>query len=119
MTESYSPGTHLLLTMQVDDVNLLTSLALFNDFSSQKIMDYGLTTVGISTHMFEGGGFTAAICLMESHICIHTWPEFKQLTLDIYLCNYLKDNSSKVLALGEDFKCFFNAQVIKEILVNR
>jgi S-adenosylmethionine/arginine decarboxylase-like enzyme len=56
---------------------------------------------------------------MESHICIHTWPEFGQLTLDIYLCNYLKDNSDKVFRLGSLFKDYFNAIVINETVVDR
>lgn len=88
-------------------------------FCQEKIKQYDLQVVGISSHVFEGNGFTAAYCLKESHICIHTWPEYHQLTLDIYLCNYLKDNSDKVLALGNDFKEYFEASVLNETLVNR
>ncbi|MDR2411800.1 MAG: S-adenosylmethionine decarboxylase [Candidatus Peribacteria bacterium] len=33
------------------------------------------------------------MCLTESHISIHTWPESKFLTLDVYVCNYNDDNS--------------------------
>lgn len=119
MTEIYSPGSHLLLTLHVDDDHLLIGLSDFQDFLQQKIAEFDLQVVGISTHVFDGGGFTAAICLMESHICIHTWPEFNQLTLDIYLCNYLKDNTEKVTLLGEEFKAYFKSKVLKETVVNR
>ena len=119
MNDKYTPGRHLLLTLQVEDVLLLTSLDPFLEFTKDQIKVNHLNIVGTSTHTFQGGGFTAAICLMESHICIHTWPEFGQLTLDIYLCNYLKDNSDKVFRLGSLFKDYFNAVVINETVVDR
>ena len=119
MTQNYSPGLHQLLTLKVSDVMLLTSLEKFLLFSQDLIDRKDLKIVGISSHQFDTNGFTAAICLMESHICIHTWPEFNQLTLDIYLCNYLKDNSAKVLEIGEAFKKYFDADVLNETLVNR
>jgi len=119
MNEKYTPGKHLLMTLQVEEASLLTTIDPFLEFTKKQINIHNLQIVGISTHSFEGGGFTAAICLMESHICIHTWPEFGQLTLDVYLCNYLKDNSEKVLHLGRLFKTYFNAIVINETVVNR
>lgn len=119
MDNTYSPGLHQLLTLKVDDLNLLTSLESFLKFSKELICDAGMKIVGISSHEFDTSGYTVAICLMESHICVHTWPEFNQLTLDIYLCNYLKDNSEKVLKIGENYKSYFNAIVLNETLVNR
>lgn len=119
MTQTYSPGLHQLLTLKVSEELLLTSLEKFLSFARELINQEDLKIVGISSHQFDTDGFTAAICLMESHICIHTWPEFNQLTLDIYLCNYLKDNSGKVLKIGEAFKKYFKAEVLNETLVNR
>ncbi|GAA4140652.1 adenosylmethionine decarboxylase [Sphingobacterium kyonggiense] len=119
MFERYKPGKHLLLTLQVSNLELLCSLDGFMTFCTERIKAYDLQVVGLSSHVFDGDGYTAAICLKESHICIHTWPEFNQLTLDIYLCNYLKDNSEKVFQLGEDFKKYFEAEVLNETMVNR
>lgn len=119
MTTQYNPGTHKLLTLQVDDDKLLKNLDAFLAEAHTEINRYNLTVVGVSSHIFGGAGFTAAICLMESHICVHTWPEFNQLTLDIYLCNYLRDNTEKVTQISESFKRYFGAEVIKEITVNR
>lgn len=46
-------------------------------------------------------GVSGAIIISESHLAIHTWPEYKYASLDIYTCgdsvdpwvafNYLKD----------------------------
>lgn len=115
----YNPGLHKLLTLEVLENELLTNADAFKIFATQLIYNYALEIVGISEHIFNEGGFTMAICLKESHICIHTWPEFNQLTLDIYLCNYLKDNSEKVTLLGNDFKNYFKAKVLNETNVYR
>lgn len=116
---TYSPGLHKLVTLQVDEVDLLTNSNIFIDFSEKIIQDFELEKVGIITHNFENNSFTIAICLKESHICIHTWPEFKQLTLDVYLCNYLQDNTQKVKNITNEFITFFKAIVLKDFEINR
>ena len=104
MNKNYSPGLHLLLTLKVDDTSLLTSLNNFIDFSEKIIDNEGLEIVGVTSHHFDTDGYTVAICLMES---------------DIYLCNYLKDNSDKVKNIGRLYKNYFNAEVLNETIVNR
>jgi hypothetical protein len=31
---------------------------------------------------------TATVLLAESHLCVHTWPEQRAVTLDVYVCNF-------------------------------
>ncbi len=45
------------------------------------------------------GGVTATVLLAESHLCVHTWPEQKAVTLDVYVCNFGGDHSGKAHAL--------------------
>ncbi|MEC4051014.1 S-adenosylmethionine decarboxylase [Flavobacterium sp. SUN046] len=116
---NYSPGLHKLMTLQVDQLDKLTNSANFIDFSQTILDKYHLEKVGISTHDFENKSYTIAICLKESHICIHTWPEFNQLTLDVYLCNYLQDNTSKVRAIADEYLRYFGGTSIKDIEINR
>ena len=84
------------MTINVSDNQKLTSSSDFIVFTDKILEKYDLEKVGFTVHNFENNSFTIAVCLMESHICIHTWPEFNQLTLDVYLCNYLKENSNLV-----------------------
>ncbi|MCY1548361.1 S-adenosylmethionine decarboxylase proenzyme [compost metagenome] len=42
---------------------------------------------------------TATLLLAESHLCIHTWPEQRGVTLDVYVCNFGADHSAKAHAL--------------------
>lgn len=116
---AYSPGLHKLVTLEVDTVEKLQSSKDFISFSEDLIVQYNLEKVGISQHDFDNNSFTIAICLKESHICIHTWPEFKQLTLDVYLCNYLQDNTEKVKAITNAYITYFEAKILKDFEINR
>lgn len=115
----YSPGLHKLVTLEVESNEKLVSSENFIAFSEDLILKYNLEIVGINTHNFDNNSFTIAICLKESHICIHTWPEFKQLTLDVYLCNYLQDNTQKVKDITQDFITYFEAKILKDFEINR
>jgi S-adenosylmethionine decarboxylase len=116
---NYSPGLHKLLTLKVTNLSKLTGLSDFEVFTSSILNKYDLEQVGFSAHVFDNGSYTAAVCLKESHICIHTWPEFLQLTIDIYLCNYLKDNSPKVKEVAADYITYFEAEVLNDFEINR
>jgi S-adenosylmethionine decarboxylase len=64
----------------------------------------GLQVVNQLFHTFPAtssgpGGITATVLLAESHLCVHTWPEVKAVTLDVYVCNFGGDHSAKAQAL--------------------
>ena len=116
---SYSPGLHKLVTLETDAVSALTDATGFIAITNTILSEYDLEKVGIASHVFENDSFTIAVCLKESHICIHTWPEFRQLTLDVYLCNYLQDNSQKVKAVTKAYIDYFEGTVLKDFEINR
>ena len=71
----------------------------FRELCLKMVRDAGLTVMDATFHQFEGSGFTGTVVLAESHLAIHTWPEKKGLTLDIYVCNFSGDNSEKARSL--------------------
>ncbi|MCZ8168600.1 S-adenosylmethionine decarboxylase [Flavobacterium fontis] len=115
----YQPGLHALLTLHVTRTEFLMNAALFVQFTDLMLAQFELEKVGFSQHVFENASYTIAYCLKESHICIHTWPEHQQLTLDIYLCNYQQDNSEKVRALAQAYIDFFEATILKQFEIQR
>ncbi|MDB5883238.1 MAG: speD [Ramlibacter sp.] len=44
-------------------------------------------------------GVTAAVLLAQSHVCLHTWPEQRAVTLDVYVSNFDGDRSSQAREL--------------------
>src|SRR5574343_1613782 len=81
---------------------------------------HGLTVVGRLFHPFrdaadQPAGVTGTVVLAESHLAIHTWPEVGGVTLDVYVCNFSGDNSSKARALfAEIIATFAPARVEKK-----
>lgn len=72
----------------------------------------GLQGVAELFHTFPAtphgpGGVTATVLLAESHLCVHTWPEQKAVTLDVYVCNFGGDHSGKAHALMEELIAAF------------
>ena len=112
-------GLHILLTLQSKISSKLTCHLSFKEFVDALLQKYTLDKVGESSFIFDNGSFTSAFCLMESHICIHTWPEINQLTADVYLCNYSNDNTQKVRGIANEIIEYFEADVIKKIEVER
>jgi S-adenosylmethionine decarboxylase proenzyme len=48
--------------------------------------DVGATVVGESFHRFSPQGVTGILAIAESHISIHTWPEYAYAAADIFSC---------------------------------
>ncbi len=113
MNLSYQPGLHLLCTWQAPDEHL-RDMNRCKSYFQQQAAKHELQVLGEVYHQFQepGGGFTACICLSESHLSIHTWPEFGHLTFDLFLSNHLKDNSAKVKQITEETRVFFQASVV-------
>ena len=64
----------------------------------------GLTPLGSYFYQFtddagQQAGVTGTVVLAESHIAIHTWPETGDVTLDVYVCNFSRDNSDRARAV--------------------
>jgi S-adenosylmethionine decarboxylase len=64
----------------------------------------GLQPVNQLFHAFPAtphgpGGVTATVLLAESHLCVHTWPEQRAVTLDVYVCNFNGNHAASARTL--------------------
>lgn len=113
------PGLHIVANLSVANVAKLVDYHNFKDFIETQIHAFRLTQVGEVYHNFPGGGYTGVVCLTESHLSIHTWPEQQYATFDVFLSNYLKDNRATTHGLYEAVKDFFEADILFEQIINR
>jgi len=101
--------------------SLFTDLDALSSLCRQATLDAGLTIVDEKYHVFpewqgQPGGITGAVLLAESHLAIHTWPERRGVTLDVYVCNFTCDNEGKARQLFDTLMVAFRPQ---EKVVNR
>jgi len=68
----------------------------------------------VSTFKFNPRGITGVVLLAESHISIHSWPEYNYLAIDIFTCG----DKAKPLKALEYLKEQYNPKKIelKEII---
>ena len=93
-------GLHLTADLHhcACDARWLTDAPALGAACVQAVHAAGLRPVGELFHTFEPtpdgpGGVTATVLLAESHLCVHTWPERRAVTLDVYVCNFSADHS--------------------------
>lgn len=99
-------GLHLIADFH--DCNcpeaLLTDAARLETWCIDACTTCSLEVVASAFHQFPAGpkgvgGATGAVVLAESHLAIHTWPELGCVTLDLYVCNFSRDNRTHAEAL--------------------
>lgn len=80
-------GVHLVVDFWGLPSSSLQPAAWLMDLLQQAATAGGMTAVCEPVrHDFSNGGMTAVLLLAESHIAIHTYPEYAYLALDIFAC---------------------------------
>ena len=100
---------------------LLTDLETLTKTCRDATIESKLTIVDQAWHRFpewngDPGGITGTLLLAESHLAIHTWPERRGVTLDVYVCNFTDDNTGMAERLFESLTLAFRP---KNQVVNR
>lgn len=116
---NYQPGLHLLATLQSNHTQRLSSYEEFQVLACELISTYQLHNLGEVYHNFTPQGFTAVICLSESHISIHTWPEYNKVNIDIYLSNFQRVNDQTVHHIFEHIVSFFEGHIEHQTELHR
>lgn len=79
-------GTHCIAELYDCPRHLLNDEA-FVKKALREAVDEGLATLlGKVSHTFHPQGVTALGLLAESHIAIHTWPEYGYVGADVFTC---------------------------------
>ena len=79
-------GLHLLLELRDCNSGLLDDLNYIRLAMLRAAQDAGAHVIGESFHQFSPQGVTGILAIAESHISIHTWPEYRYAAADIFTC---------------------------------
>ncbi len=95
-------GRHCICEFYSCDPKLLNNSAYLRKLFVETAKDAGATIVKVIFHKFSPFGVSGVVVIAESHLTIHTWPEFGYAAVDVFTCGHLINNTALVekLKLG-------------------
>jgi len=100
-------------------VSDLSNLKTLKKRVSGIIKRSGFTIVGNCHHEFFKGGSSLVFLVSESHVAVHTWPEYNSLNIDIFFCNYNKDNTKKAQKALKMFRDLYEPKKVNKKSIKR
>jgi S-adenosylmethionine decarboxylase proenzyme len=79
-------GRHLLLELKICNEEVLDDLGFLKNCLNEAAIHSGATVVGESFYHFSPCGVSGVVNIAESHIAIHTWPEYRYAAVDVFTC---------------------------------
>ncbi|MHB9302891.1 adenosylmethionine decarboxylase [Thermofilum pendens] len=79
-------GRHLIVEMFECDGRLLDSLEVVKSALLDAAVASNSTVVGFDFYRFKPHGISGYVLVAESHISIHTWPEYGYAAVDVFTC---------------------------------
>lgn len=79
-------GRHLLVEYFGCDPEVLNDEARIRTLMRDAAKAAGATEVAVVFHRFSPQGVSGVVVVEESHLSIHTWPEYGYAAVDFYTC---------------------------------
>ncbi len=97
-------GRHLLLELNHCDREVLDNLEYLKKTLCRTAEKIGATVLNNVFHQFCPQGVSGVVVIAESHLCIHTWPEYGYAAVDIFTCGNTINPCDAVDILVEELK---------------
>src|ERR1051325_5500944 len=79
-------GRHMLLELFDCDLDAINSLEGVKGALVEAARRAQATIVDVVFHEFNPFGISGVVVIAESHLSIHTWPEYRHAAVDIFSC---------------------------------
>lgn len=77
---------HLLLELHECDVQVLDDADRLQRIMVEAAARLRATILDVFCHRFQPQGVTVAVIITESHLTVHTWPEYGYAAVDVFTC---------------------------------
>lgn len=104
-------GRHLLLELIDCDAALLNDIEYLRKVVSDIARQIGATVIKDSFYQFTPQGVSGVLIIAESHISIHTWPEYRFAAVDVFTCGDVIDPNNAVGPFVEKLKAASSSHV--------
>lgn len=79
-------GRHILAEYYGCDIQILNHLELLEHYMRKAVIESGATIIDSTFHKFSPHGVSGVIVIAESHMALHTWPEYGYAAVDFFTC---------------------------------
>jgi len=97
-------GKHLLLELKDCDAGLLNDMDYLREALTEVAILIGATVIKDSFYQFSPQGISGVVIIAESHISIHTWPEYSFAAVDVFTCGEVIEPAKAVKPLALKLK---------------
>jgi len=101
----YALGTHLLVELKDCDREILKNLHEVREAMLAAAKAAKATVVEEAFHEFSPFGVSGMVVIAESHLSIHTWPEYGYAAVDIFTCGDVLAPEVAADYLVKRFRC--------------
>lgn len=113
--ESKRLGRHILVEFYNCDNELLNDAGKIKEYMVEAANVAKATVVESIFHTFNPWGVSGVVVIQESHLTIHTWPEYGYAAVDLFTCGEDVDPWIAFDYLKEKFK----AEKTETVEINR
>jgi len=79
-------GRHILAEVFGCDPDILNDVKSIEDIMVKAALAAGAEIREVAFHKFSPQGVSGVVVISESHLAIHTWPEYGYAALDVFTC---------------------------------
>ena len=83
---NHALGHHWLIELYSCKANLLEEVNFVEEHMERAAVLTGATIVQSNFHQFSPYGVSGVVVIQESHLTIHTWPEYAYAAIDLFTC---------------------------------
>jgi len=102
-------GRHILAEYYECDIRILNDLELLEHYMREAVIKSGATIIDSSFHQFSPHGVSGVIVIAESHMAMHTWPEYGYAAVDFFTCGEWVDPWKAFEFMNEKLKSVRNS----------
>ncbi len=99
-----SLGRHILVEYYNCSSEVLNDVILIENAMVKASEAAGATVINSTFHHFSPFGVSGVVVIEESHLAVHTWPEYRYAALDLFTCGEHVDPWISYEFLKEAFK---------------
>ena len=85
-------GNHILVEFMNCDPHIMNDVAAIERDMVEAAQKAGATVINSTFHHFSPFGVSGVVVIQESHLAIHTWPEYGYAAVDVFMCGTCDPN---------------------------